>query len=472
MARKHSYLQEDDSDMTIKKYEEFISGNSSSGYFDVEEFKTIVEYYLRKGKTKDSSKALEMGMKLHPGSSALQLKSAKLHLACNNPMKAQRILESITEEDNYDVELLKIDALLRMERDRDALEVHKRFLSMVNLKYTDFSYPEFAYQDVAHIYMSLRKFDTATKILEEGTENAPDNIDLLFELAHCYEQTNNFEQAIETHQRIIKIDPFVSEAWFNLGQIHFSLQNHLLALEAYDYALAINPDDALSQVQKGHVLLNSKRYEEAIAAYFEYRKISPEVFQILNCIAECYEMLERYDDAFLCYKETLEHDSEDFDALTGAAICLLEKEEYSASMDYSQKATAIAPEQPDGWIYLGEAHVGLDNMKGALTAYLKAIECDAKQSETLFAIGNIYLEEADYQSALHYYTQAYEQNKELEYIDLFLSITRFKLNNIETALTHLREAVDSDETTISLFLEICPEAADLIANQGFSTQTD
>ena len=53
MGRKLSFSVDDESNDTVKRYEQFLSG-TATGYFDVEELENIVEYYLRHGRTKDT----------------------------------------------------------------------------------------------------------------------------------------------------------------------------------------------------------------------------------------------------------------------------------------------------------------------------------------------------------------------------------------------------------------------------------
>jgi tetratricopeptide (TPR) repeat protein len=115
MNRKLSFSVDDESNDIVKRYEQFLEG-AATGYFDVEELETIVEFYLRKGRTKDSTKALELGLQLHPNNNALKTKRAKIYLATGDSKKAFRILESLAETTDYEVILLRIEVLLRMER--------------------------------------------------------------------------------------------------------------------------------------------------------------------------------------------------------------------------------------------------------------------------------------------------------------------------------------------------------------------
>ncbi len=456
MNRRYSFSVDDDSDKTVNRYEQFISGSSTSGYFDVEEFETIAEYYLRKGRTKDCSTALDFGLQQHPNNSSLRSKRAKLYLVMGDALKAYRILETLTEKNDYDIILLKIESLLKLERTQEAKELSGSLFKTTNLNDIDYTA-----LDIAFIYMNQRKFETALQYLKKGNEKNPKNIDILFEMAYCYEQVGDFDQAIASHEQIISIDAFVSEAWFNLGQIYFSLLQFTKALEAYDYVLAIDPTDSFACLQKAHILLQLQQYEDAIECYKEYGEMSNDSSQIDIYIAECYEKLEKFEEAINYYEKTLFSSPDSYDALTGIAICLLELEKFEESIPYIQEALKLQPTAADAWVYMAEAYVGLEDNDNATVAYLKALEYDPQQPETLLAIGNLYFEKADYQSALKYYYSAYEQNKDLEHINLFLAVAYFKTGEITLGLDYLQEAVDVDENAVSLFLELCPEAITL-----------
>jgi predicted Zn-dependent protease len=75
------------------------------------------------------------------------------------------------------------------------------------------------------------------------------------------------------------------------------------------------------------------------------------------------------------------------------------------------------------------------------------------------AVANIHLEKKEYSMALKFYKAAYELDNSLEYINLFLAATYYKLGKKAESYQYLKKALEEDEESINLFLEICPEAA-------------
>jgi len=468
MARKHFLSFDENSEELLKKYEDFAAGISPAGYFDVEEFESIINHYLFLGSIEKAATALEIGLKQHPASSDLQIKRAKILLLDNQAEQAYQILQSLTEQGDYESTILKIDALLKLNRNDEASAVVENFFATNESELL----LELAFLDLALLYMHYEKWNTALKLLEKGRSKNPRNIDILFELTTCYEQLLDFDKAIENQKYILEINPFLSEAWFNLGQLYFSQHNYTQALDAFDYSLAINPKDMQACLQKAHVLLNLERFDEAVEHYMEFieNADTPLKGLIYGYIGECYEYLEKNEKAIYWYQKSLELEPESCDSLVGLGICMLEQERFEEGLIYLQKAIEIDPEFAETYVYLAEAYIGMDDIDSALSAYKKSLEFEPNQAETLVAVGTLLLEKDEFRTALDYYESAYKLNPDLEQINLFLAIVHFKLNNFDIAMEYLLEAVTIDHQALSDFLEICPEAAERLEKSSQSEE--
>lgn len=451
MGHKFTFIPDDEPNDIVQRYEDFLHQRKEvSGYFDVEELESIIDYYLHRGRTNESAKAVEFGFKIHPNSSALRLKRAKNYLAIGEAQKAYRMLEGLPEKDDYEALLLRIEALMHMDRKAEAIKLCDKLCE------TEKTGLDTVCMDIATAINTIPDPETALIYLTKGHEANANNIELLFEMAFCNEQLFQFENALENYQKISRINPFSIEAWFNMGQLYMGMLSHNKALECYDYAQAINPDDSLTYLQKAHCYFQLQQYRDALNEYQEYTKLTSETWQTHLFIGECYERLELFNDAIVSYNNSLEIKTDNYDALTGIAICLLEKEHYVASLEYLKRAVELKPDAADVWVYLGEALTGTGEIEAALLAYLKAIEIDPEQPDTLMAIANICLEKGEYELAIQYYEQANDcdYDSELENIHLFLAIAYDKLGNFEKSISELEIAVLENPEAINLFKEI------------------
>jgi tetratricopeptide (TPR) repeat protein len=130
--RNHSFVYpEDDSDELLHKYEESTSNNHIE-YFDVEELEVIIDFYLQKGRSKESSKAIDLGLKLHPSSTPIQARRAKLYSSLEKFDEALKIIEQINkiETDDLDNLLLHGEILVKLKRFKDADIIFKKAITV------------------------------------------------------------------------------------------------------------------------------------------------------------------------------------------------------------------------------------------------------------------------------------------------------------------------------------------------------
>ena len=364
MGRNFSFFIDGESSELVERYEKHLSGKAP-GYFDVDEMERIVDYYLSYGRTKDSMRAVELGKKLHPASSTLDMKRAKVYLAIGDVKKALRILSNLVENSDPEITFLKIEALAKLARNQEAFELA---VEVIKKEEVDDGL-DLLCVDLAMIFIGEAEFEFALELLKTGNKHNPENIDLLFDMALCQEQLMKPADAVQTYKQIIDIDPYSGEAWFNLGQVHFFSNQYENALEAYEYALVIDENDNLALLQKGHSLFQLGRWQPAAEAYLEYADFTSDKWQVWLFTAECYEKMENFAKALHYYKLSHQEMKDNFDALAGISICLLEMEQFQESISYINKALEIDSEQAEAWLYLAEAKVGLEEYKEALEAY-------------------------------------------------------------------------------------------------------
>lgn len=451
------FIFDEESKDVVRRYEQAVKSRTV-GYFDVEELEVIVDYYLNCGKPKESFKAIDLGMTLHPGSSVLQTKRAKVYLASGEVRKALHVLERIQNPNDVESLLLKGEALLRLNSESDALLIFSELLAG--------NQSEAAYisADIAHIYISNGYFQNALSYLENAITAEPKDADLLLDAAFCFEQTDRPEMALDYYNRIIDIDAYSIEAWFNMGLVHFGQNNYQKALEAFDFVTVIDEEDSGGWLQKGNTLFHLNRFEESLDCYrhCEGKVAYPDLLLIF--MGECYEKLETFADARDCYQKSLDINDQNPDAWTGMGICCLELNLPELSIGYLQRSLDLDSENFETWVYLAEAYVNTSKDKDAEAAYKRSLKLEQHQPDTWVALGNIYVDTTLYQQALDCYMEAYNQDSTLENIHLFLAIAYYKLNDLQKAIPLLQKALQQNPGASSVFLDICPEAKDLLIN--------
>ena len=116
----------------------------------------------------------------------------------------------------------------------------------------------------AQILRDADRLPEAIKVIEDGLEGLPDNIDLLYEYAMLVEKNREFDAMEKALRRIIQIAPSNPQAYNALGY-SFAERNIRLP-EAYDLikvALTLAPDDAFIMDSMGWVEFRLGRLEKA-----------------------------------------------------------------------------------------------------------------------------------------------------------------------------------------------------------------
>jgi tetratricopeptide (TPR) repeat protein len=454
--KNNDFLFDEESEEVVRRYEQSVNDRRMP-YFDVDELEVIADYYLSCGKTKESWKVIDLGLKLHPNNATLQTKRAKVYLESGEARKAFQILERNTMPDDAESLLLKGDALMRLHRNKEATSVFQHLTELPDVEMDG------ACLDIAYIYIGNNDYQQALSYLEKGLMASPKNLDLLQESAFCCEQLQQEDKAMAFYEQIIAINPYSVEAWFDLGLLFFNKAMYEKALDAFDFVTVIDEEDTGGWLQKGNALFHLNRFSEALVCYHHCEEEIAFEDILFVFMAECYEKMEEFDKAELFYSKAVAVNNQNVEGWIGLGICALETEDYDGSILHFNKALAIEPENHEIWVYLAEAFINKNEPDEAMNAYQKALALESYQPDTWLSIGNLYLDLGLYNEALASYTEALSQDSTLENIHLFLAITHYKMGNEALALIMLAIAREIKPDANSLFLEICPEANPLFS---------
>lgn len=439
-------------DEAIVRYENSVKGGKL-GYFEVDELEAIINHYMDGSNPKEAMEAVRYGQRLHPNSTALLTKQAKLYADTGETQKALSIITYVQSIDSGDEDaaLLKGEILLRKGMKEEATRIFEELSR-------EGEYDCSTLLNIAYALNDNRLFDEALTYLRKAHAMEEKNTDVLYEIAYCQEQKEQFDDAMLTYNAILDIDPYANEAWFNLGQLHLFHEDYEHAIEAYDYAYAITPTDYQSLFQKANALYLSDHLQEAVEGYEEYMDFTGETANCCILIGECYEKMSDFTAAETFYAKALRLDERNVDALTGLCICALENGDSKLAIGYVEKAREIKGDSSEFWIYEAEAFVIANQQEAAIQCYQNALKINPNQLDALMTLGSLHADLGEYETALSYYERAKRVQNDVEGLSLLLAITFYKMEQYEMSYKHLREAVQENATALQSFFDICPEA--------------
>jgi tetratricopeptide (TPR) repeat protein len=443
----------DEFDQLLARYQSSVNNNQHI-YFDAEEIGMIIDYYLWTGEIEESQKALDSGLRLHPHSSELKIRQAKIFAITGEKEKALQLLAANPTLDDLEILLIQGEILASLHRFDEAEKVFVQAL-----KNEDFNYDDICL-DIAYTYIAQESFERGLKYLSMGYKHNPRNIDILFEMAFCYEQIGDWNKAIENYNLILDIESYSEEAWFYLGQVYYAQEQYLKAYKAFDYVTIINDKNAEAWLQKSHALFQLEKYKEALEGYTSYFELTDNKAEALVCMAECYEEMEDFEESISLYQKAIDLDPSNLDAYIGLAYSSLQKGDTDEAIVSAKKAIEIDAAQIEPFTYLAEANLHAGKYEEAINAYQEALKIDKSQADVWVGLGHVYMLTEEIQQAYDSYNQAFSLSHETENIYLFLAIAQYKLGHVDESLVTLNEATLRNAKAISLFFEVCPEAID------------
>ncbi|QID18604.1 tetratricopeptide repeat protein [Nitrogeniibacter mangrovi] len=147
------------------------------------------------------------------------------------------------------------------------------------------------------------RFDASARMLREVLEQAPDDMDALFNLAVCEREQRRFAEARTCYLRYTERLPKAWEGWLNLAECQVLLGEANAALTSVERAIQYNPKAAPAWMTKGDALAALGRHGEALKAYERANGLAlsagafAKIGLTLSQLGRHPEALERLDQA-------------------------------------------------------------------------------------------------------------------------------------------------------------------------------
>jgi tetratricopeptide (TPR) repeat protein len=404
-------FDEDELLESVRRFEEMQKSNLQY-FFDVDELEDIINYYFEVNNNKQASYAAEYAFKLHPESTAIQLKFAH-HLIYRG--KAQETIQLLNyiekvEGYNYEISVLKGTAFNILG---DVHEAKSQFDKAVS--FADENKDEVLY-NIGVSFEDRGQFQIAIDYFKEAYLLNPENVGVLYDLAYSSERMGKYDDSIIFYNKYLDEDPFSENVWYNLAIVHSLLENHDEAIKAYDYAIALNEEFASAYFNKGNLLFNEDRFTESLEVYNSFLELEPQNAEALSYIGECYEKLKDFDKA----------------------------------ISYLNRAIIENPQLTDAWYNLANVYLNTTKVDEALFSIFRALDQDEDNTEYLFTLGTIYYKKKEYNKALLTFKTVTELDPDDEEAWMCYSELLVENHQLEEAIKILVQALGHNQDSAIL----------------------
>ena len=193
---------------------------------------------------------------------------------------------------------------------------------------------------------------------------------------------------------------------FNLGNLYFEAKRYDEALRAYQTAIDKFPNFRRAHHHMGNLHVINGRFKEAIPKFIKTVELGGASGKIFGLLGYCYLNSQMFEPAYSAYQQALIFEPNSTDWKQGKAQCLIYLERWQESIGAFKELIASKPDRPEYWLLQANAYLATDEMLEAATNYEIIRRLGKAKPDSLFQLGDIYINRNLNHLALDVYWEA------------------------------------------------------------------
>lgn len=355
-----------------------------SFYLDADDWADLADWYADRKKGELAYKAAEEGLHQHPGHTGLLVQQAYLYLYEHQPEEAQRIIDSI--EDNQQAEVIILKASLLMEQGENSLAENLLENITIPMEMNDFVEIIYFYIEYE---MAQKAWPWLDKLKECGNEYAYTVVS-----ADFYYAMHQYDKAIEKYNLLLDKEPYSARFWYGLSRCYLSKNELDKAIEAADFANVGDEEfgDAYFVKAMAYTQLNNtKKAQYNYIMATKYDAITEDIYLYYEAMVSMEQQYWRMAYESLREILTLEGPitTPTKTIYSQIAICLNNMGEDKQAMEYCGLAEELDPDNITNYFTEAEIYLAQDKEELCMKALTKATDLDSTAS-TWIKIAQLY----------------------------------------------------------------------------------
>jgi tetratricopeptide (TPR) repeat protein len=328
----------------------------------------------------------------------------------------------------------------------------------------------------------------ALRLFEAASAAAPENLNILVELANTLRPMLRIDEAEAIYRRVLVRNPNHFGALVGLGVVAKLRGDSLGALAHFEAAAKADPVNLNVQMEIGNTLREVRRLDHAEAAYrrileqeprhataivglgyvcraraqwtaaldhFEAAAAArPGDLNIQLEIAHTLREMCRLDDAESIYRRILEEKPEYLGALLGLGYINRERGQWAVALKHFEAAEALRPGAVNVLLEIGHTLRGLLRFDEAEAIFRQILDEVPNQVGALLGLGLVAGYRADWQAALAYYETAAAVHPDDPRPQLAIASTLRELLRVDEAEAILRRMDGSSDKKTDIELRV------------------
>jgi tetratricopeptide (TPR) repeat protein len=341
-----------------------------------------------------------------------------------------------------------------------------------------------AYHNLGKVLLAEGEYDKAAKAFDRALANGAATEAVLIDRASACFYALQYEKAIDPLEKAIAINPRGVSAHHMLGKVYFMLRQFDKATAELDAALKLSPEDfdigytlALGWLKRKqlapaqeifvrllrnmgsrpevHILLGRAYREtdyldEAISEFKKTIALDPKYPRAHYCLGLSYLLKDGtliLKEAAAEFKTELEINPEEFLAIYNLGIIRVVERQYQEAVALLEKAARLRPQNPDVFLFLGNAYHGLGQFAKAVESLKKTMalnpgldKTSAQAAEAHFILGKSLvavgrLEEGEKELLAARSLKAQSLTTDREKLDAYMKAEKYKGGQSDEAIS-------------------------------------
>lgn len=258
----------------IEEYERNIESGKDF-YMEPSVLMDIEEYYEKKGKRYEAEQLMRFAEKLHPDSEEVLVVKGYRARAMGNWSEGLKIIRSIPNQQNRDVQLFYAEWDVASGKLNDAEKRVEDCLPS-NMEKDDYDW----YLDLGEMFLDYGFTQRALKYLQQIPQNYAlrSRVDEL--IADAFFQLQMYDKSIEAANKLIDANPYDANTWTQLADIQQKCKKYNDCIQSCDYALAIDGSNQRAMSLKVFATFAIPDYKKGLSLCMDYMRKIPNDYSI------------------------------------------------------------------------------------------------------------------------------------------------------------------------------------------------
>src|SRR4030067_794264 len=236
------------------------------------------------------------------------------------------------------------------------------------------------------------------------------------------------------------------EAYYNYLQGFMDEQDGNLkeALKKYETALSFDESSLFILTRVATLQAKLGQIESAIESMKKLIAVAPRPNPALFLLAEMYFNAGDYENSVVTFNQLIEKEPGSIKVYLNRGIALANLKRLDEAEESIWKGISLAPDNPTGYVYLGDIYFEQVKMGKAKKYYKKAIAKKKNYEQPYLKLASVFIKEKDYSKAEKIYKEIlsdvnpYSRDATVQLMQLYAQEKDFEsaINVLERALEH------------------------------------